>query len=118
MLYENCLKKEICEKICFNGNSTIKTAKNYDIPLKTIEKWITAFRKDPHCFDNISKKSDHFILSQRENALLYDEMSNDELKKILMKKDIEITRLKKGYMVKGGGMEKKEFVTFFKKNMK
>ena len=34
-----------------------------------------------------------------------------------MKKDIEIARLKKGYMVKGVG-QKKEFVTTFKKSIK
>ena len=41
-----------------------------------------------------------------------------ELKNIIMKKDIEIARLKKTYTVKGGGTEKKVFVTFSKKNMK
>lgn len=35
----------------------------------------------------------------------------------LMKKDIEIARLKKGYMVKGVGA-KKEFITTFNKNTK
>jgi hypothetical protein len=34
-----------------------------------------------------------------------------------MKKEIEIARLKKGYMVKGVGAEK-EFVTTFDKNIK
>ena len=34
-----------------------------------------------------------------------------------MKKDIEIARLKKGYTVKGVGVEK-EFVTTFNKNIK
>jgi hypothetical protein len=34
-----------------------------------------------------------------------------------MKKDIEIARLKKGYNVKGAGLEK-EFVTTFNKNIK
>ena len=35
-----------------------------------------------------------------------------------MKKDIEIARLKKGYLVKEGGMEQKVFVTFSKKEYK
>ena len=35
-----------------------------------------------------------------------------------MKKDIEIVRLKKGYLVKDGGMGEKVFATFSKKNMK
>ena len=41
----------------------------------------------------------------------------DELELEIMKKDIEIARLKKGYMVKGVGV-KKEFVTTLDKNIK
>ena len=41
----------------------------------------------------------------------------EELELELMKKDIEIARLKKGYMVKGVGA-KKEFVTTLDKNIK
>ena len=41
----------------------------------------------------------------------------EELQIELMKKDIEIARLKKGYVVKGVGQEK-EFVTTFNKNTK
>ena len=40
-----------------------------------------------------------------------------ELELELMKKEIEIARLKKGYMVKGVGAEK-EFVTIFDENIK
>ena len=41
----------------------------------------------------------------------------EELELEIMKKDIEIARLKKGYNVKGVGQEK-EFVTTFNKNTK
>ncbi|UKI27504.1 MAG: ArsR family transcriptional regulator [Bacilli bacterium] len=41
----------------------------------------------------------------------------EELEIEIMKKDIEIARLKKGYEVKGVGQEK-EFVTTFSKNIK
>jgi len=41
----------------------------------------------------------------------------EELEIEIMKKDIEIARLKKGYNVKGVG-QKKEFVTTFNKNTK
>ena len=41
----------------------------------------------------------------------------EELELELMKKEIEIARLKKGYIVKGVGVEK-EFVTTFDKNIK
>ena len=41
----------------------------------------------------------------------------EKLKLEIMKKDIEIARLKKGYVVKGVGQEK-EFVTTFNRNTK
>lgn len=112
------LKKKLCIDICINGKSTIKTAEEYNIPLKTLEKWITAFYKDNHCFDPKIEENDFKIVDSIISSTSYDDLSNEELKKQLMKKDIEIARLKKGYLVKEGGMEEKVFVTFFKKNMK
>ena len=54
MKYNRELKKELCEKICVNKNSTINTAKEYNIPLKTLEKWITAY--------NILRKFFHILI--------------------------------------------------------
>ena len=116
--YTTELKKKLCTDICINGKSTIKTAKEYNIPLKTLEKWITAFNKDNHCFDPKLEVNDFKLLDSFNSSTSYDDLSNDELKKQLMKKDIEIARLKKGYLVKEGGMEEKVFVTFSKKNTK
>ncbi len=116
--YNLDLKKKLCTDICIHGKSTIQTAHEYNISLKTLEKWITAFNKDNHCFDpkftviNDFKIIDSFVDSD------FDNLSNEELKKLLMKKDIEIARLKKGYLVKEGGMGEKVFITFSKKNMK
>ena len=118
MHYSIELKKKICELICLNHASTIKTAEEYNIPLKTLEKWITAFNKDNHCFEPKLEISNDFKFMETQNNSDYDDLSLDDLKKQLMKKDIEIARLKKGYLVKEGGMENKVFVTFSKKNMK
>lgn len=114
--YSNSLKKNLCEDICLNGKSTSFSAKQFGIPLKTLENWITSFNKDSHCFDSISNNDFKII----DNHLVsnYDDLTPDELKIILMKKDIEITRLKKAYTVKEGGMGKKVFVSFSKMNMK
>lgn len=112
------LKRKICSDICLNGAPTMKTAQDFGIPLKTVEKWITAFRKDPHCFDEKAQSVNFKFVDPVIENVSYDDMSTEELKKLLMKKDIEITRLKKGYLVKEGGMEKKVFVIFSKKNMK
>lgn len=118
MHYNIELKKKLCEDICINGKSTLKTANEYNIPIKTLEKWITAFNKDNHCFDSKIEIINDFKIVNKPNDSNYDDLSFDELKKQLMKKDIEIARLKKGYIVKEGGMEQKVFVTFSKKNMK
>lgn len=118
MHYNIELKKKLCEQICFHHASTIKTAEEFNIPLKTLEKWITSFNKDNHCFDPKIELINDFKLINKPKEDNYEDLSTDELKKILMKKDIEIARLKKGYLVKEGGMGEKVFVTFSKKNMK
>lgn len=118
MYYSRELKKSLCEKICIHGASTLRTANEYNVPIKTLEKWITAYNKDSHCFDPIIEIENDFKLLDKPNTIDYNDLSNDELKKELMKKDIEIARLKKGYTVKEGGTEKKVFITFSKKNMK
>ena len=119
MHYSIELKKKLCEEICFNHASTLKTAEEYNIPLKTLEKWITAFNKDNHCFDpKIEFVNDFKIINNVSSIPDYNELSNDELKKMLMKKDIEIARLKKNYLVKQDGTGKKVFITLSKKNTK
>ena len=119
MHYNTDLKKKLCEDICLRHASTIKTANEYNIPIKTLEKWITAFNKDNHCFDpKVQLVNDFKLINDFSADLNYDDLSNSELKNILMKKDIEIARLKKGYMVKEGGMGEKVFITFSKKNTK
>ena len=53
MQYNRELKKKLCEGICLNGLPTLKTPNEYNIPIKTLEKWITAFNKDTHCYDPV-----------------------------------------------------------------
>ena len=118
MYYSRELKKTLCDKVRVNGESTLKVANEYNVPIKTVEKWITAYNKDNHCFDPVIETVNDFKIIDNNNITDYNDLSIDELKLQIMKKDIEIARLKKGYMVKGGGTEKKVFVTFSKKNTK
>lgn len=115
--YSNDLKRKICFDICVSRKPTLKTANEYGIPIKTLEKWITAYNKDNHCFD---EENDIFAFKtiDTKNEKEFDDYSKEELKILLMKKDIEIARLKKDYLVEGGGMEKKVYVSLSKKNMK
>ena len=118
MHYTRELKKKLCDGICLNGWSTLKTANEYKVPIKTLEKWITAYNKDNHCFDPIIETVTDFRFIKDSDNFNYVDLSNDELKDIIMKKDIEIARLKKAYTVKGGGTERKVYITFSKKNTK
>lgn len=44
-------------------------------------------------------------------------LSREDLESLIMKRDIEISRLKKGYSVKGRGQEK-EYIIYKMKNTK
>ena len=103
MYYSRELKKQLCENICIHGASTLKTTNEYNVPIKTLEKWVTAFYKDSHYFDPIIEVENEFKPLDKPTIIDYNDLSNDELIKELMKKDIEIARLKKGYMMKGDG---------------
>lgn len=119
MQYSRELKKELCEKICIHGYSMLKTANEYNIPIKTFEKWITAYNKNNHCFDPIVETvTDVKVVDNINNTINYNDLSMEELKHELMKKDIQIERLKKNYSVKEGGTGQKVFITFSKKNTK
>ena len=87
--YDNNFKSMIVNLICNEKHSTIRTAEQFDIPLKTVEKWITAFNKDNKCFDADYKTQNQIIDDlKREVATL--KRDNDILKKtisLLAKKD-------------------------------
>lgn len=86
--YDNNFKSMIINLIINEKHSTIRTAEQFDIPLKTLEKWITAFNKDNRCFDPKFEIINDFKLINNPKVDCYDDLSIDELKKILMKKDI------------------------------
>ena len=83
MHYNIELKKKLCELICLNNASTIKTAKEYNVPLKTLEKWITAFNKDNHCFDpKVDVVNDFKIINNSHPDSDYDDLSPNDFKSI------------------------------------
>lgn len=92
---------EICRK--YNLSSSLV----YSWSIKYREKGIKGLKTNSE-----KHKNNHggLYLKKPKNKI-------EELELELMKKDIEIARLKKGYMVKGVGAEK-EFVTTLDKNIK
>lgn len=87
--YDNNFKAMIVNLICNEKHSTIKTAQQFDIPLKTVEKWITAYNKDNKCFD-ADYKTQSQIIDDLKHEVAKLKRDNDILKKtisLLAKKD-------------------------------
>lgn len=80
--YSTELKKMAVELVVIGKESTTKTAKNLNLPLKTFEKWITAYNKNNHIFDSdyVSPQDEIRKLKKRISEL---ETTNDILKKTL-----------------------------------
>ena len=91
-IYDNNFKFMMVDLIVNKKNSTSKTAEKYGVPLKTLEKWITSYNKNPHCFDHVTEIVYDFNPVNNDNDINYDDLNKDELKNIIMKKDIEIAR--------------------------
>lgn len=80
MSYSRDFKKMIVELIKLQDHSTIKTAQEFNVPLKTLEKWITAYNKDEHCFDpDYISPTEMIAKLEKENKKLKE--TNEILKK-------------------------------------
>ena len=87
--YENNFKSMLVNLIVNEKHSTIKTAEQFDVPLKTLEKWITSFNKDNKCFD-ADYKTQSQIIDDLKHEVAKLKRDNDILKKtisLLAKKD-------------------------------
>ncbi len=65
-VYEKSFKKKVVEEIKKEGASTSETAIVYRVPLKTLEKWITAYNKDSRCFDEGYDPKEYMEKMRRE----------------------------------------------------
>lgn len=80
--YDNDFKKMAVELVLISKQSTSKTADDLKVPLKTFEKWITAYNKNNKIFDSdyISPEQQIQKLKKRIAEL---ETANEILKKTL-----------------------------------
>ena len=80
--YNKNFKAMIINLIVNEKHSTLATAKQFDIPLKTLEKWITAYNKDHNVFneDYLSKEQQIVELKKK---LSKAEKENEILKKTI-----------------------------------
>lgn len=110
-------EKEKIVKRYLSGESATKLSKEYNLDKKRIYEWLKKYEKDG--INGLKSQTGKNRYKNPNAGLHLRKPKNkiEELELELMKKEIEIARLKKGYMVKGVGAEK-EFVTIFDKNTK
>ena len=80
--YERSFKSMIINLIVNEKHSTIKTAEQFNIPLKTLEKWITAYNKNNNVF-NSDYKSQAQIIADLKKQIVSLQRDNDILKKTI-----------------------------------
>lgn len=80
--YDNNFKSMIVNLIVNEKHSTIRTAEQFEIPLKTLEKWITAYNKDNKVFDK------DYLTSAKQIELLKKKVSRLERDNEILKKTI------------------------------
>lgn len=74
--YSNMFKKKLASMVVDEHESTIRTAEKFGVFLKTLEKWITAYRKNPSCFD---KPDNEYKIARYKKAHKYDQLAKEEL---------------------------------------
>ena len=80
--YETSFKSMIINLIVNEKHSTIRTAEQFNIPLKTLEKWITAYNKDNNIF-NSDYKSQSQIINDLKKQVASLQRDNEILKKTI-----------------------------------
>lgn len=108
-------EKEKIIKEYLNGKGIKIIEKEYSVNNSIVYRWLEKYEKDGinGLKSNTGKNKGGFKGQGKRKP----KNRIEELELELMKKEIEIARLKKGYMVKGVGAEK-EFVTTLDKNTK
>ncbi len=108
-------KEEIVKEYYLIGQS--KICHKYNISRSLMWNWVKKYEKKG--IKGLESKTGKYSKHHKNMGLHFRKPKNkiEELELEIMKKDIEIARLKKGYNVKGVGQEK-EFVTTFNKNTK
>ena len=110
-------EKEQIVKRYINGESAVKLAHEIESTDKMIREWSKKYQENG--IEGLKSKTGKSKKHYEHMGLHLRKPKNkiEELELEIMKKDIEIARLKKGYIVKGVG-QKKEYVITFDKNIK
>lgn len=112
--YNEEQRLRIGEKVFTQQLTETAAAKFYDLDKSEVQRCVNLYMRE-NKIDPVPKVTEPDNNGQ-ENPN-YQEMTKDELIKVIMKKDIEVARAKKGYTVKGGG-KTKEYITIKNANTK
>ena len=107
-------KEKIIKKY-LNGESPMKLSKKYNFTRQRFYDWFKIYQEKG--IEGLKSNTGKGSNGNKGKYIRKPKNKIEELELELMKKEIEIARLKKGYAVKGVGAEK-EFVTTFDKNIK
>jgi transposase-like protein len=109
-------EKEEIVNFYLSGHGLAETKKKYNIEYDSVfYRWLKKYQENG--VEGLKSSTGKNKGGNKGLHLRKPKSRIEELELELMKKEIEIARLKKGYMVKGVGAEK-EFVTTFDKNIK
>lgn len=82
--YDRNFKAMVVDHIVKKKYGTSQAAIFFGVPLKTLEKWITAFNKDNSCF------SDNYISDKAKIKLLEKQIAELENQNLILKKTIAL----------------------------
>ena len=110
-------KERIIKEYYSSDHAQAKICNKYGISKAVLWRWVKKYEENG--LDGLKSNTGQASKHHKHMGIHLRRPKNkiEELELELMKKEIEIARLKKGYMVKGVGA-KKEFVTTFDKNIK
>ena len=108
-------KEKIVKDLLSGKLSWSQTYKKYNLSESILSKWKYAYLEKG--IEGLKSNTGRHKSPNSGLHLRKPKNRIEELELEILKKDIEIARLKKGYMVKGVGAEK-EFITTFDKNIK
>jgi len=89
--------------------------RKYDIHYQVLHRWYNKYLEDG--IDGLKSKTGKKKGGTKGQGARKPKNREEELERKIMKLEIENARLKKGYLVKGGG-DQKEYVTTLDENMK
>ena len=103
----------ICEEYINSNISRKEICDKYGINYETFKVWLNRYYPK-----ETASRDHHSVKDKLLEGSEYADMTSKEMQLELIKKDIELARLKKKYALKINDMGKKEYVTFSKKTTK